>query len=503
MIRLGKWKTGEGRTGVITIVLAALAALFVIGAAGSAISRSFSDLNADRRRYPEGTTVNGVPIAGMTRDEARQAIDKELRSMLDSYTVTLHSEDGDIVLTASDMKLRTDADETLEEAMRGGGHRLSIIFSEQDLRRCLEKKAEAGAAEPTPGCLSFDKSPHPAGDRFTVEEGAEGLRLDVEACISAILRGETELNAPMKAVPANTSELGIPVLIAEYETSFREGALSAPNRVFNIKKAAELINGSVIAPYAVLSMNEKLGDRTAENGWLDAPGITEMGADTSDQPGGGVCQVSGTVFNAALLADMSVISRQSHSKPVAYLDMGRDATIDTDSIDLILKNRSDSDLFVFVWADEKECTVRCEIYGTPLSYDISVETELVETVEPTADEYELDSSLADWDCVEDNPAITGYLVNTYRVYRRGGSIVRRELVAESNYFMHPRRFRAGRAYYANITGTAPTPGPTARPTAAPSPAPTSAPTPEPSPAPTPEPTPGPVPTPEPPSEPGT
>lgn len=448
-MRIGKWKSDEGRTSPFLLAAAAAAGLLALGAVIMAALGAFGCIDMDKRSYPEGTTVNGVPIGGMTKAEARRALDGEISNFIENYSVTLRFGDGeDIVLAAGDLRVKTDADEVLDRAARGGSYELGCAFSDVSLKKCLEKTADKVMREPTSGKLKFDKSRFPTGARFSVDEGTDGAELDVAACMELIKRGEKEINAPMRELKSGSAaENELPSLIAAYETSFAGNGLNAENRVFNIKKAAELVNGSVVEPFSIISMNDKLGERTAENGWRDAPGITELGAGTEDQPGGGVCQVSTTVFNAALLADMGVIERRAHSRMVSYAAGGRDATIDTNSFDLVLKNRSDSELFIFVWADENACVCRCEIYGKPLKRSVSVVSECVETVPPSEDEYVLDETLGDYEIIEENPAITGYRYNTYRIYYENGTEAERVLVAESVYYMHPRRLRAGRKYF--------------------------------------------------------
>ena len=508
----GKWKNSEGRKAAVMTALAVLAALLVLGAGYAAVRSMFGDTLNEKKLFPKGTTVCGVEVGGITKAEARELLAPAIESALREYRLTVKLSDGEsMVFSANEVGIRTDAEDVLKNASKGGEYGLALVFPEKNVRAFVEKLDKKLRVEPTAGELVFALERYPEGERFRLEGGAPGKKLDCEECIRLIMSGERELTAPMKDVEPDAGGTALPELIGGYSTSFKSGSLSAPNRVYNIKKAAELVNGSVVEPYMSFSINEKLGRRTTENGWKNAPGITEGGAATADQPGGGVCQVSGTLFNAALLADMGILARQAHSKQVSYLPGGRDATIDTDSFDLILKNRSGERIYIFVWADAESGEVVSEIYGKKPEYDVAVETELVSTVPPSEDEYTLDTSLPADAVVEDNPPMTGYRYNTYRVYLSDGAEVKRELVAVSDYRMHPRRLRAGSAYYARVTATptprptnAPTPSPTQAPTPEPAPEPTPEPAPEPTPEPAPEPTPepAPVPTPDPTSPPG-
>lgn len=102
-------------------------------------------------------------------------------------------------------------------------------------------------------------------------------------------------------------------LITEFSTSFKSATYGKANRVFNIAKAAELIDGTTIAPGEEFDMNAILGPRNAENGWKEATGIRD--AVYVQEYGGGVCQVSSTLYNAVLMADLRVTDRTHHSWP--------------------------------------------------------------------------------------------------------------------------------------------------------------------------------------------
>ena len=458
MARFGKWKSEKGRLSALFIVLASIALVLAAGSVTAALAKR-TGFTGTEKRYPEGTSVNGVSISGMTETEARRALDRTMREMVGAYSVRIVFPDGQakpVTLSGERLKAVTDLDEVLKKARGGGEHSLALSFSAYRIRLCLADIARETATEPEPARIAFDASFRPGGDRFSIVPGRSGSRLDLEECVRLISSGETEITAPMEELPSEADAPKLPVLMGGFETSFAEGALSAPNRVFNIVKAAEKVNGSVVPAYAVFSVNEALGPRTDELGWRPAPGLTERGADTADQPGGGVCQLSTTLFNAALLADLPIIERQCHSRPIAYAEPGRDATIDTGSFDLKFKNDTGADIYVFAWADEEGLKLICEIWGVPKTdLTVAIETELVETVPPSEDEYELDESLPKYACVEDNPAMTGARYMTYRVYYRDGVSVRREPAAESEYAMHPRRLRVGRGYYKAIFGKLP------------------------------------------------
>ncbi|MCL6451044.1 MAG: VanW family protein [Acetobacteraceae bacterium] len=121
-------------------------------------------------------------------------------------------------------------------------------------------------------------------------------------------------------------------LLGEYAT-FVAGS---ENRAGNAGLAASLLNYTVVGPGDLFSFNQTVGPRTAERGFRPAPVI--VGSGIAMEPGGGVCQVSSTLYNAVLAAGMEVVERHPHGLPVYYVPPGRDATVAYDYLDLKFLN---------------------------------------------------------------------------------------------------------------------------------------------------------------------
>ncbi len=124
-------------------------------------------------------------------------------------------------------------------------------------------------------------------------------------------------------------------------------------------------------PGEKFSLNEKAGPRTIAKGWKKAPGIVD--GRYEKQPGGGVCQVSGTLYNVLLRAELEILERKHHSWPSSYLPIGLDATISTGGPDLKFKNQYDAPVYIFAVTDEKKKTLTISIYGKPLAHGYKVE----------------------------------------------------------------------------------------------------------------------------------
>lgn len=129
------------------------------------------------------------------------------------------------------------------------------------------------------------------------------------------------------------------------------------NRVKNIKIAADELNHTVLEPGEVFSFNSALGKRTDDKGYEEAP-ILKGNGQKGKGIGGGICQISSTMYNAALKSDMEIIERHRHSEPVPYVPEGKDATVVYNSKDLRFKNTKDYPVEILVSVSEDEVTVR-------------------------------------------------------------------------------------------------------------------------------------------------
>jgi len=141
------------------------------------------------------------------------------------------------------------------------------------------------------------------------------------------------------------------------------------NRNGNLRKACGMLDGLVLQPGQELSYNEALGPRTKELGWLPAPAYS--GTKLVDSPGGGICQVSSTLYLASVYSELTIVERRNHGYPVSYIPLGMDATVSWGFADL--KIRNDSPMPVKIQAEESDGYVHISILGTETrDYDVEM-----------------------------------------------------------------------------------------------------------------------------------
>jgi len=210
---------------------------------------------------------------------------------------------------------RTAVDVTVGGAAAGG-------MSQAEVAALLLPMAQSQYVAPRDA--AFD----PDSGLITAEE--PGIMLDISATVQQVL------DAPPQAAVTPVFRTAAPsVTAASLEKAQRLGACTTkiidrtPARVHNIRLAARVINNALIEPGYEFSFNRRLGEPTADRGFLPATIFAEGGRLEQDV-GGGVCQVSSTIYNAALAAGLTITERHPHSQPVAYVPPGRDATTYTD-----------------------------------------------------------------------------------------------------------------------------------------------------------------------------
>ena len=161
--------------------------------------------------------------------------------------------------------------------------------------------------------------------------------------------------------PSRTTEqakaMGINGLVGSYETSFTGTA----NRIHNVQLVATLIDNKYIAPGAIFSFNKTTGQRSAEKGFLTAPQI--VNGQLVDALGGGICQVSTTVFNAAFESGLPIKERVNHALYISHYPLGRDATVNWPSPDLKFQN--DTGHWLLIRTFSSYSTLLVALYGTP------------------------------------------------------------------------------------------------------------------------------------------
>ncbi|MEL7608613.1 MAG: VanW family protein [Bacillota bacterium] len=356
----------------------------------------------DDGTFFEGITVNGIDISGMSFDQAKAALLPQVEQQLNSAAITVVHGQMSWVFTGLDLKLSSTIDDTLLQAMSVGrdntlvnnlseqqrvkeeGQAFTVSFVPDDaaLTKCLQSIADEIDTDPVEPYAQADTSVKEP--TFQYYAGTDGYQLDAQALAQEI---KTSIAG------GNTNSSFDPVLIAVkpqhdvewvkanavqrsvFTTSFNSSTGKAPGRVRNIQKASEILNGASVNAGEEFSFNGYIGPRTEKGGWALAPGIIN-GSEYEMQAGGGICQVSTTLYNALLCSgpEVKITTRKKHSWPSSYVDYSLDATVSTDGPDLAFINESVSPIYLFAYADVSNYTMTVYIYGAPLPEGVTYKT---------------------------------------------------------------------------------------------------------------------------------
>lgn len=216
-------------------------------------------------------------------------------------------------------------------------------------------------------------------------------------------------------------------VLASYSTQFDS---SDTNRSQNILIAAQNINGVLVKSGDVFSFNTYVGLRLAQYGYKEAPVF--INGKLLPDFGGGVCQVSSTLYNAILLADMAVEERTSHFRPPGYVPIGRDATVADNLLDFKFKNTSQSNIYVL--SEVMDNTVNITIFGKRIENppDIQIVATDKRVLEPNTI-IKQDPKLEIGKEVVEEEGLKGFQVTTYRVKHYKGKEIGRELIATDEF----------------------------------------------------------------------
>lgn len=284
------------------------------------------------------------------------------------------------------------------------------------------------ASEPTDA--TYTVSDH----RLVFTESSPGVSLNEDA-VNRVL--ETSNGKDIVVVPATvkqpavtTEALKASLLCDELGTFSSDFSSSSADRAHNIQLACDKINGYVLAPGEEFSYNDVVGPRTAERGFR----VANVYVGNTVQPGigGGICQVSSTMFNAVVYADLEITARRNHTLPVTYVPMGRDATVSYGSVDFKFKNNYSKPIEIRAICDGRTNII--SIYGTNEHPErkIEIETEKTGTTPPKVVRKE-DDSLPEGKVKVESAGTNGSSYIAYKVIYENGTLISRDVLCKSTY----------------------------------------------------------------------
>ncbi|WP_019915085.1 VanW family protein [Paenibacillus sp. HW567] len=419
-------------------------------------------LYGNQHTLPQKTAIAGWDLGGMDVAVVRTELKSRLKA-LESVPLVLKAEGStETTLTLKQAGMAYDAADflrTLDTLTEGGlldrvrarlsfprsfelGMNLDLTQLQKRLSPAWEKKTFGAPVDAVRVITADDRVVYtPGTTSFEVDWHA--LELTLRAAVPSTLRSSGNLqgkpivfevplsvqqpDVTLKALKAQ----GVERKISEFSTSL--GA-SGPGRTFNIESAAQAVDGTILPPGAVFDYGKAIQKAQADTGFREAPVI--VNGKLQPGTGGGICQVSSTLYNAALRSGLEIVERRNHSLPVNYLPKGQDATFSEGNINFRIRNNTGKYLIIKAGVQGRYLTVK--LFGTfPKNVTFLIQSRTVEVLQP-ADKYVSDSSLPRGDTRVIQNGKTGYIVETYITRLIDGKAAEKKLLSRDTYYAQKR-----------------------------------------------------------------
>lgn len=386
------------KRGFVPVLIAAGVWSLSLAVSGGAVRAADTE-----EKINKGVVIGTTDVSGMTAKEASDAVKKEAAEELKDK-VTLTAGSSKVEASAADLGMSWANEEIVEEAM-GLGKSGNIVKRYKDnkdlenhnktydleyeadksvIKSYLKSQKEELDCEAVPGSLSRGET-----GEFVIEPGVTGVVLNVEKSVTKVYEymnkswkgqgGEIQLAADEDKPRGTEEELSQVKDVLGTATTYYG---STWQRTTNVEVGASKINGTLLYPGESFSVTAAVEPFTAENGYELAPSY-ESGK-VVDSYGGGICQVSTTLYNALLKAELEIIERHNHTMTVSYVDPSKDAAIAEGLMDLRFANNTDAPVYIEGYGYGGELTLT--VYGKeyrPADRTVSYESRTISTSEPS------------------------------------------------------------------------------------------------------------------------
>ncbi|HAU31094.1 MAG: VanW family protein [Desulfotomaculum sp. 46_296] len=371
---------------VIIVILSGLGASYVF---------------AGTDRVIPGVEVRDIKLQGLNHGECLNVLEQLQKKML-ATSIVLKCKERQMVIPLRDLDFCIDIQATADDALSIG--RTGAIFSRLKKRLTVKQRGyklplrllinknkfeqKVKIFNSTIGSPAKDAAFRVSkADRIEVIPGHNGIGVSPETAYRQLVdylvknKGKPELDLNLVIIkPNRTTEMvesmGLKGLLAYHTTSFDPGNVG---RTYNIRVAANALDGLLVPPGQEVSFNKVVGPRSTEAGYKNAKVI--INDEFVDGIGGGVCQVSTTLYNAIILSNLEILERTNHSLPIPYVPIGRDATVVYGLSDLRFRNNTES--FIYIRSFVSGGYLTFKIYGnTDYKLPVSISTKIVKVFEP-------------------------------------------------------------------------------------------------------------------------
>lgn len=447
------WKKYLSVAGIVVVL--AVAAIVVVPVNAE---------TSESDKIPQRVYFGDISVGGMTQEEAKATVEEHIKG-LQNQNLTIQAGKNSVQVPVSQLGVSWSNTEILTEAAGLGKsgnliarykamkdlenedkvYELAYKVDSQKIAKVLEEHAETLNTEAVDGGLTRENG------GFTVVPGSQGVSVNVEESVKVLEKyfsqewegnaGTVQIVADVVEPKGSEEELGkVKDLLGSFNTSY---ASSGSGRSKNVENGAAKINGSVVYPGEGFSVYEAVSPFEPENGY-ELAGSYENGT-TVETYGGGICQVSTTLYNAVIRAELEVTERFNHSMIVGYVDKSADAAIAGTYKDLKFVNNTKAPIYIEGYTSGR--SIYFNIFGQetrPDNREVSFVSETLSTTNPGV-QYSASSSHSIGYMSQTQSSHTGYTAQLWKVVTVDGVEESREIFNKSSYKASPRIVVVGTA----------------------------------------------------------
>lgn len=412
-----------------------------------------------------GIYLDDISLEGMTTEEAESMVDSKLTEWSKKQITLVTVDDHEVQITPAEIGFSWNNPEVIEEAASIGqkgnvvqrykvskdlqheNQVFTMQFScdEDLLRQVINERCGIYDHDATDATLTRENG------AFVVNAGQNGEKLDVDASVQLVENylcngwdkqdARIELSIVVDESRGTAEELSkVKDVLGTFSTSFKT---SGSGRSANVRNGCSLINGTTLYPGDEFSTYETVSPFSEANGYYLAGSY--LNGQVVDSLGGGICQVSTTLYNAVLLSELEVTERHNHSMIVSYVDPSADAAIsESAGKDFKFVNNTDAPIYIEGYTTDDKRIV-FTIYGEETrdaGHQVRYESEVVSKTVPDTEVIYTDAA-APIGSVTVQSAHIGYKANLWKIVTENGEQVSREMVNSSTYKMVPRSATVG------------------------------------------------------------
>lgn len=389
---------------------------------------------------PEGSSIDDLNLAGISPLEAEEKIKSWAQDKLEQNLFLVYNE-TEIQSSLDELGVTLDFKKTWEDLSKNPGRKISSIVEIDSVKanQALQEKLSQFSRAAVDATYTMDK------DQFLITPAVPGRAIQADAILNEI-RGRSFASLPKRisvtvvdipaALPTETLKtLAFDGVIGEFTTKFN---VNDKNRTVNLLAASSKMDKSVLKPGDTLSFNDTIGPRTAETGFKDAYII--INNEYVQGIGGGICQVSSTLYSAAVLANLSIVERAPHAVAVAYIPLGQDATVNYPNLDLKLRN--DTQSLIYIRTEVKSGSLTVRLYGKKTGNAVRFEQQIEKETEFDTVR-KVDGSLPPGTVVQDQRGSKGYSVKTWKIVKDAAGKETKQLLSRDEYAPTNKILRVG------------------------------------------------------------